>query len=81
MERTVSIDALRACLEASLVALACPGEHGLLIAEVLVDGELRGYDDHGAFFIGELATWFRSGAMNPAPRVMVVRETASSVLL
>src|SRR5919202_6092075 len=81
MERIVRIDALRECLEASLQALGCPDGHAVQIAAVLVDGELRGYDDHGAFFIGELATWMRTGAMNPAPRVAVVRETPVSVLL
>src|SRR5919199_4149253 len=81
MERTVRIDALRECLEASLRALGCPPDHARQIAAVLVDGELRGYDDHGAFFIGELATWMRSGAMNPAPQVKVERETPVSALL
>jgi len=81
VERTVAIDALRACLDACLAKLGCPTEHGARIADVLIDGELRGYDDHGAFFIGELATWIRGGQMNPAPTVTVARETASSVLL
>lgn len=80
-EQTVEIEALQACLEACLRALACPAPHATRIAEVLIDGELRGYDDHGAFFIGELATWMKSGAMNPAPTVSVVRQTATSVLL
>jgi LDH2 family malate/lactate/ureidoglycolate dehydrogenase len=79
--RSVRIDALRGCLEACLGALGCPPGHAARIAEVLLDGELRGYDDHGAFFIGELAGWMRSGAMNPAPRVTVLRETPVSVLL
>ena len=48
---------------------------------MLLDGELRGYDDHGAFFIGELAGWMRSGAVNPAPRITVLRQTPASVLL
>jgi ureidoglycolate dehydrogenase (NAD+) len=81
VERTVRIDALQACLERCLVAVGCPAAHAARIAEVLVDGELRGYDDHGAFFVGELASWMRSGAMNPAPNVTVVRETATSVLI
>ena len=81
MERTVRIDALSDCLVAALRALGCPDDHAVQIAAVLVDGELRGYDDHGAFFVGELATWIRGGAMNPAPNVTVVRETPVSVLL
>jgi LDH2 family malate/lactate/ureidoglycolate dehydrogenase len=79
--RTVPIVALQECLEACLRALGCPPPDATRIAEVLVDGELRGYDDHGAFFIGELAGWMQSGAMNPAPQVTVVRETPVSVLL
>jgi LDH2 family malate/lactate/ureidoglycolate dehydrogenase len=81
MERSVKVVALQDCLEDCLRRLGCPAEHATRIAAVLVDGELRGYDDHGAFFIGELAGWIRSGAMNPAPRVTVVRETPVSVLL
>ena len=81
MERTVTLDGLRDCLEACLRALGCPPAHATRIADVLIDGELRGYDDHGAFFIGELAGWMKSGAMNPAPAISVVRETATSVLL
>jgi LDH2 family malate/lactate/ureidoglycolate dehydrogenase len=79
--RTVLIVALQECLEACLRALGSPHAQATRIAEVLLDGELRGYDDHGAFFIGELAGWMRSGAMNPAPRVSVLRETPVSVLL
>ena len=81
MERDVRIADLHTCLVACLATLGCPDDHARQIADVLVDGELRGYDDHGAFFVGELATWMRSGAMNPAPHVQVVRETPVSALL
>lgn len=81
MERTVSIDSLQQSLEQCLRALGCPERHATLIAAVLVDGELRGYDDHGAFFIGELATWMKTGGMNPTPHIIVIRETPVSVLL
>ena len=80
-ERTVRIEDLRRCLEACLLALGCPESDARRIAEVLLDGELRGYDDHGAFFIGELAGWMRSGAVNPTPRITVLRQTPASVLL
>ena len=80
-ERTVRIDDLRRCLEACLLGLGCPEPDARRIAEVLLDGELRGYDDHGAFFIGELAGWMRSGAVNPTPRITALRQTPASVLL
>lgn len=81
MDRLVRIDDLHAFLVACLAQLGCPPEDAEKIASVLVDGELRGYDDHGTFFIGELATWMRSGAMNPAPKITAIRETRTSVLL
>jgi ureidoglycolate dehydrogenase (NAD+) len=81
MERTVRIDALQACLEMCLSRLGCPPPHARQIADVLMDGELRGYDDHGAYFIGELAGWMRGGAMNPAPQVKVLRDGPAGVLL
>jgi LDH2 family malate/lactate/ureidoglycolate dehydrogenase len=81
MERVVKIDDVRRCLEQCLAQLGVPEGQREEIAHVLIDGELRGYDDHGAFFIGELATWMRGGQMNPAPEVKVERETGTSVLL
>ena len=80
-DRTVDIDELRACMQGVLAGLGAPNEHAERIADVLLDAELRGYDDHGVFFLGELAKWFRSGALNPAPRITVVRETDSALLL
>lgn len=77
----VDIEDLRRCLAACLAAVGCPAAHAARIADVLVDGELRGYDDHGAFFVGELTGWMRGGAMNPEPRVTVLRETATSLVL
>ena len=50
--RMVEREPLRACLER---ALGVPDDHSEQIAEVLLDAELRGYYDHGVFFLGELA--------------------------
>jgi len=80
-ERAVDLAKLRTCLEQALVGLKVPESHAGPIAEVLLDAELRGYDDHGVFFLGELARWFRSGALNPAPEIRVVQETESALLL
>ena len=65
----VAIPALHDCLAAALRQLDVPAAHAERIAEVLLDAELRGYDDHGAFFLGELAAWYQSGALNPSPQV------------
>ncbi|HEV2125764.1 MAG TPA: Ldh family oxidoreductase [Chloroflexota bacterium] len=81
MERLVNIADLRHFLETCLKRLGVPDGQQAEIVNVLLDGELRGYDDHGAFFIGELAAWMRGGQMNPAPQVKVERESSTSVLL
>jgi LDH2 family malate/lactate/ureidoglycolate dehydrogenase len=80
-ERLVDLAALRACMERALEADGMSSSHAAETAEVLLDAELRGYDDHGVWFMGEVHKWLRSGALNPAPNIRVVRETESSLLL
>jgi LDH2 family malate/lactate/ureidoglycolate dehydrogenase len=51
------------------------------IADVLLDGELRGYDDHGVLFLANLTEWFRSGAMNPTPTPRVLHQRRAGALV
>jgi LDH2 family malate/lactate/ureidoglycolate dehydrogenase len=80
-ERVVDLAALRACMERALEADGMSAAHAAETAEVLLDAELRGYDDHGVWFMGDVHTWLKSGALNPTPNIRVVRETESSLLL
>jgi len=80
-ERVVDLAALRACMERALVADGMSAAHAAETADVLLDAELRGYDDHGVWFMGEVHKWLKSGALNPSPNITVVRETESSLLL
>jgi LDH2 family malate/lactate/ureidoglycolate dehydrogenase len=80
-ERVVDLAELRACMERALEADGMSDAHAAETAEVLLDAELRGYDDHGVWFLGEVHKWLKSGALNPAPKITVVRETESSLLL
>ena len=75
-ERTVGLDALRACMTALLTRLEVSEAHATVIADVLLDAELRGYPDHGVWFLGEVAGWYRAGAFNPRP---VIRASASAI--
>ena len=79
--RAVDLAALRACMERALEADGMSSSHAAETADVLLDAELRGYDDHGVWFMGEVHKWLKSGALNPAPNIRVVRETESSLLL
>src|SRR5215213_4284245 len=77
----VELAALRSCMERALEADGMSAGHAAETADVLLDAELRGYDDHGVWFMGEVHKWLKSGAPNPAPNIRVVRETESSLLL
>jgi LDH2 family malate/lactate/ureidoglycolate dehydrogenase len=80
-ERVVTLDALRACMERALEADGMSRDHAAKTADVLLDAELRGYGDHGVWFLREVHKWLKSGALNPAPNITVVRETDSALLL
>ncbi|MCC6178710.1 MAG: Ldh family oxidoreductase [Chloroflexi bacterium] len=79
--KTVALEPLRTSLERALEADGMPRGHAVQTADVLLDAELRGYDDHGVFFLGEIHKWFKSGALNPSPNIRVVHETDSSLVL
>lgn len=79
--RVVDLGELRTCLERALQADGMSRDHAVQTADVLLDAELRGYDDHGVWFLGEVHKWLTSGALNPAPNIRVVRETDASLLL
>ncbi len=80
-DRIVDLAALRTSMEGVLRADGLSAAHAAETADVLLDAELRGYDDHGVWFMGEVHKWLASGALNPAPNITVVRETYSSLLL
>src|SRR3954454_3914637 len=79
--RGVELAALRTSMERGLEADGMSAVHAAETADVLLDAELRGYDDHGVWFMGEVHKWLKSGALNRAPNITVVRETESSLLL
>lgn len=81
VETTVRIEALQRSLEGCLRALGFASEAAARMAEVFVDSELRGYDDHGAIMIQFYAGWVRSGEVDPRARLETVRETPGTALL
>jgi len=77
----IDLRALHSALQQCLQHQRVPPDHAAPIASVLLDCELRGYDDHGVAFLGSLTEWYRSGALNPTPRVQVLREDRAGILL
>lgn len=79
--RTVRIDELGRCLAGVFEALALSRRGAGDLADLLVDSELRGHPDHGVAALGVLVPSYREGALNPRPRVRVLRETEGALLL
>src|SRR5918995_2743694 len=79
--RLAQIEDLRHCLIAAFQRLELPPEDAEQVAEVLLDSELRGHESHGVHLLGFLADAYRSGDMNPRPRIRVLRESEGALLL
>jgi LDH2 family malate/lactate/ureidoglycolate dehydrogenase len=78
----VEIAAVQDRLVRALALVAgVPDGHARLIADVLLDSELRGYDDHGVWFLGRMLDWYASEGLNPTPQVRIIDESATTVLL
>lgn len=57
-----------------------PDERAALLAQLLVDNDLRGVFSHGTTQIATYARLMRDGRLNPRPDVQIVTETPVSVV-
>jgi LDH2 family malate/lactate/ureidoglycolate dehydrogenase len=74
-------DPLQAFVYDAARAADVPEDHATLLARLLVESDLRGVLSHGSRQIVRYVREIRSGGINPRPRVTVVRETPTSVLM
>jgi LDH2 family malate/lactate/ureidoglycolate dehydrogenase len=77
----VRIDDLRRCLAGAFERLGLGGEDADGLAGLLMDSELRGHRDHGVAALGLLIRLYSDGALNPRPRVQVLRASEGALLL
>jgi LDH2 family malate/lactate/ureidoglycolate dehydrogenase len=70
---------LRAQLEAMLHGLGVPSEQAAVVADNLVEADLRGIDSHGAHLMALYYGRVRSGHLRPATRVTVLDDQGSTV--
>jgi len=59
--------------------VGAPEPRASLLADLLVDNDLRGVCSHGTTQIATYARLMRDGKLNPAPDVRVINERAISV--
>src|SRR5262245_6221699 len=76
--KTYPAEALREFSERILAAAGVPAEDAALAADVLLAADLRGIDSHGVARLRWYHDVLRSGQVNPAPELRVVRETLTT---
>lgn len=69
-------------LVARIFAAAGPPERdAATVAEVLVEADLRGVESHGTTRVAGYVSMIRRGLLNPRPKVVVLRDAASTAML
>jgi L-2-hydroxycarboxylate dehydrogenase (NAD+) len=77
----VSPAALRALVLALAEGAGMDTEPATLLADLLVQNDLRGVFSHGSRQIATYARLMRDGQLNPRPRVAVLNDTPATLLL
>ena len=72
---------LRAHLERLLDALGVPADQAPIVADSLVEADLRGIDSHGSQLMALYATRVRSGDLRPVTTVTTLDDQGSTVRL
>ncbi|MFQ6076530.1 MAG: Ldh family oxidoreductase [Candidatus Bathyarchaeia archaeon] len=79
--RVVSADELRAVVVEILVAAGVSPNGSRVIADHLVEANLRGKDSHGVFRLPMIVRGILKGSIKPGAEVKVVREEPATALL
>jgi LDH2 family malate/lactate/ureidoglycolate dehydrogenase len=74
-------DALRSFCEEIFLSCGMPPEDASIVADSLVQANLRGVDSHGVARVGIYVKRLEMGLVNPRPNVGVVREGAGTLLV
>src|SRR5882762_6426905 len=72
---------LRAQLERLLGALGVPGEQAAVVADNLVEADLRGVDSHGSHLMALYFGRVRGGHLRPVTRLRTLSDDGSTVRL
>jgi len=77
----VDAERLRGLAAAILEAAGFRPDDATLVAEVLVEADLRGVDSHGVTRLAGYVSMIDSDLLNPRPDVKLLRESGSTVLI
>src|SRR5689334_5111473 len=74
-------DQLRDFVTRLFEAHGMPHEDAYVVADHLVEADLRGVYSHGVIRVEPYTNRLKAGGMNPTPNVTVVRETPGTALI
>lgn len=73
--RTVEPERLRTFAQDILAGYGLPDDAAALVADTLIDADLRGVRSHGVLRIPRYVQWLKNGFVNPHPDIRVVVDT------
>lgn len=77
----IDSEALRKLIYDIFIAVPVSEKHASIIAELMIDTDLRGVVSHGVMQTKRYYSDFRSSATNTNPNIRILREAASTVAL
>ena len=79
--RTIAVDELTARVARVFERLDLPDEDARIVAEHLVEADLRGVHSHGVIRVPTYAGQLRAGTTNPRPNIRVVEDNGGQVVM
>ena len=77
----VQLDALRAFISRSLVAVDIPSPDAEVVANLMAQADLQGSDGHGVIRLPQYVKRIRAGGINTRPNIQVVQERAAMAIV
>ncbi len=72
---------LTAFLSSAFRALDVPEEDAVVVARLMTQADLLGYDTHGSFRLRQYVNRLRDGGNKPRPNISVVSDTAATAIV
>jgi LDH2 family malate/lactate/ureidoglycolate dehydrogenase len=79
--QVIAIEPLRRFCAAAFEQVGVPAADAALVADTLVEADLRGVHSHGVWWVKSYTERLRRGGTKPRPQLAVIRETPAMVLL
>ncbi len=81
MMPVLSTNQLKTLSTSIFIGLGVPNTDAKLVADLLVDANLTGFDSHGVIRIPIYAKGIKMGAVKPGAEIKIVRETPSTAVI